>query len=267
MIFSVKNSNYEEEIGFDTKDLSKLEDIKNKISFTDAFSTTSNDLIINGELVIEDEKAFLDCTLDTKNMPSDTEKKSTHEEISNEKILEILVDADMNDKIFSNTSAFNDLIKYAGIKILSELGKVLTDTIYNGIGVLYNSESHKIAGTIKSIVFNGMNNDVTITPDAMISKKVIFDQIIFKNHSDGRLYIFMTKKPYAIDNEKIDQTIIFETKNIIDHKIYNNIADRDIPEYLDKQIFVMNNDNASNNILSIINNYNRKTDQIEEFEL
>ena len=266
MIFSVKNSNYEEEIGFDTKDLSQLEDIKNKIAFTDAFSTSSNDLVINGELVIQDEKAFLDCALDPKNVSSE-EVRSTHEEISNEKIIEMLVDADMNDKILSNTDVFNSLIRYAGIKILGEIGRVITDTVYNGIGVLYNSESHKIAGTIKSIVFNGMNNDMTITPDAMISKKVIFDQIIFKNHSDGRLYIFMTKKPYAIDNEKIDQTIIFETKNIIDHKIYNNIADRDIPEYLDKQIFVMNNDNASNNILSIINNYNRKTDQIEEFEL
>lgn len=267
MIFSAKNSNYEEEIGFDTKDLSKLEDIKNKISFTDAFSTTSNDLIINGELVIEDEKAFLDCTLDTKNMPSDTEKKSTHEEISNEKILEILVDADMNDKIFSNTSVFNDLIKYAGIKILSELGKVLTDTIYSGIGVLYNSESHKIAGTIKSIVFNEMDNNVRIAPNTMISKKIIFDQIIFKNYSDGRLYVFMTKKPYAINNEEIDQDIEFETKIIVNHKVYNNIADQDIPDYVDKQIFVVNKDDASNNMLSIINNYNKKTDQVEEFDL
>ena len=53
MIFSTKNSNYKEEVGFDTKDLSQLEDIKNRITFTDAFSTSSNDLIINGELVIE----------------------------------------------------------------------------------------------------------------------------------------------------------------------------------------------------------------------
>lgn len=265
MIFSTKNSNYKEEVGFDTKDLSQLEDIKNRITFTDAFSTSSNDLIINGELVIENEEAFLDCSLDNTNISSGT-ACHIHEAITNEQIVEMLVEADMKDKILSNTDIFNNLIKEAGIKILGEICKILTDTVYKGIGVLYNSESHKIAGTVKSIVFNQMSNDTTMAPDTIINKKIIFDQIVFKNYSDGRLYLFTLRKPYAVDNENILDAITFETKAIINHIVYNNIADQDIPTYLDKQLFA-NKENASNNMLSIINNYNKAENQIEEFDL